>query len=200
MHAILMATAFAVSLATLGSAQVSQIPIRLVSSKSADSTTGASVSPRWPSAATYAKSEERRPFAAFSASALAIRDSLVAIARAQVGTRYRTGGTSPIKGFDCSGLVKYVAAALKISLPRTAREQAHAGQMVVRDTSRLLPGDLLTFGKGRVSHIGIYVGNGRMVHASSKAGRVVETKIDSGRIAWVKPWQGVRRVLSDGDF
>ena len=118
---------------------------------------------------------QRRPFALWSESAHNLRDSLVAVARAQIGTRYVFGGTSP-KGFDCSGLVRYVMSALKVELPRTAAQQARIGDEVSTDPSRLRPGDLLTFGKrGQrgVSHIGIYVGQGRYVHASSVAGRVM---------------------------
>ena len=155
---------------------------------------------RWPGATS--RGDRRltipQPFAAFSAGALLMRDSLVSLARAQVGRRYRLGGTSPAGGFDCSGLVRYVTAALHINLPRTADEQAGIGVRIAADTGKLRPGDLLTFGRGtRVSHIGIYVGNGRMVHASSKAGRVVETNIDKGRVSLVKPWKGVRRVLPE---
>lgn len=126
--------------------------------------------------------------------ALDARDSLVALARLQVGRRYRLGGTSPIGGFDCSGLVRYVAAALRISLPRTAAEQARAGARVAPDTVELRPGDLLTFGHGRISHVGIYVGEGRMIHASSRAGRVIETKVHR---RWATlPLQGARRVVA----
>lgn len=137
----------------------------------------------------------RAPFAAFSSSAQALRDSLVAVARAQVGKPYRFGGRSPQRGFDCSGLVQFIMAAIERELPRTAAQQAAFGRAVERDTSRLRPGDLLTFGNGRrASHIGIYVGNGRYVHASSIAGRVVESPIDR-RAERVKPWRGARRVL-----
>lgn len=121
--------------------------------------------------------QEEKPFEAYSVSAQTLRDSIVSLARAQIGTRYRTGGESPNKGFDCSGLVQYVMAALNLNVPRTARQQAKTGLAVSRDTSRLLPGDLLTFGKGKkgsISHVGIYVGDGRYVHASSVAGRVIE--------------------------
>jgi cell wall-associated NlpC family hydrolase len=140
-----------------------------------------------------------RPFAAFSASARSLRDSLVALARAQIGRRYRFGGASPEHGFDCSGLVRYVMAALHIALPRTAKDQARSGAIVARDTTQLEPGDLLTFGSTRrISHIGIYVGDGHFVQASSAAGRVVETPLIRPLVRGVKPWRGVRRVLVTG--
>jgi cell wall-associated NlpC family hydrolase len=139
-----------------------------------------------------------KPFAAFSRSAMTLRDSLVALARAQVGTPYVHGGESPSKGFDCSGLVRYIVAALHIMVPRTAARQAFAGIAVPKDTAAMLPGDLVTFGRGKgaVSHIGIYVGNGRIVHASTKAGEVIETDF-TPRVAGPKRWKGTRRVLSD---
>ena len=115
-----------------------------------------------------------------------MRDSVVVLARSQIGTRYRFGGTTPKGGFDCSGFVRYVLGALKVALPRTAAQQATIGADVPKDTTRLRPGDLLTFGRGdRVTHIGIYVGDGRYVHASPKAGRVIETSLDAnGRRRW----------------
>ena len=139
-----------------------------------------------------------KPFAVYSASAHAIRDSLVALARAQVGTKYLRGGTTPERGFDCSGLVRFVMAALKVELPRTARQQATSGLAIVRDTKRLRPGDLLTFGvgTGAVSHIGIYIGHGRYVHASSGAGRVIESDIDRASSSLIRAWRGVRRVVA----
>lgn len=147
-----------------------------------------------------AAQEPVKPFQEMSASAEALRDSIVAMARAQVGSRYVLGGQSPKRGFDCSGLVKYVLAALNLDAPRTARQQARFGEAVPRDTSELLPGDLLTFGRRHdgVSHIGIYVGDGHIVHASIKAGRVIETtlaRLSAGR----KPWRGARRIVADVD-
>lgn len=140
------------------------------------------------------------PFAAISAGARSFRDSLVALARAQIGRRYRFGGSTPEHGFDCSGLVRYVMAALKIELPRTAHEQAKSGQTVPRDTAALQPGDLLMFGSARhISHVGIYVGNGHFVQASSKAGRVVETPLIRPMVRGVKPWRAVRRVMPESD-
>ena len=141
-----------------------------------------------------------KPFAQFSASAMTLRDSLVALARAQVGRKYVHGGESPTRGFDCSGLVRYIVAALHIVVPRTAARQAFAGVEVPADTSLMLPGDLVTFGRGKkgaISHIGIYVGNGRIVHASTKAHEVIETDLMNPKVAGVKRWRGARRVLSD---
>lgn len=142
-----------------------------------------------------------RPFAAFSASAQSVRDSLVVLARAQVGTRYLGGGQSPDRGFDCSGLVRYVMAALQVKVPRTARLQATSGLEVSRDPNHLRPGDLLTFGESRrgVSHVGIYVGGGKYVHASSVAGSVIESDIGRPASTLSRMWQGVRRVVGELD-
>lgn len=151
-------------------------------------------------AAAAERRQPAKPFAAFSASASALRDSLVSLARSQVGTRYVFGGTTP-KGFDCSGLIRYVMAALDVDLPRTANQQARVGTSVPKQLDELKPGDLLTFGTSRrISHIGIYIGDGKFVHASSVAGRVVERSFDPN-LRGQKPWVGVRRILAaeDGD-
>lgn len=94
-----------------------------------------------------------------------------------LGTPYRWGGASPDSGFDCSGLVNYVFRnALGIELPRVSREMAtRTDAKLIRDRSRLAPGDLVFFGpRGRVNHVGIYVGNGRFLHAPSR-GKDVRT-------------------------
>jgi len=144
---------------------------------------------------------DRRPFAELSSTALSMRDSIVVVARSQIGTRYRFGGTTPDRGFDCSGFVRYVLAAIQLVLPRTAAQQAELGANVPKDTTRLRPGDLLTFGRGgRVTHIGIYVGNGRYVHASPKAGRVIETSLERTESPLVKIWRGGRRLLAERDW
>ena len=142
-----------------------------------------------------------RPFAEFSNSALSLRDSVVAVARAQVGRRYKTGGTTPDRGFDCSGLVQYVLERLKVDVPRTSREQSRIGAAISRDTTKLRPGDLLLFGKAKsaASHVGIYVGNGRYVHASSVAGRVIESPLDRPPSALIKVLKSARRVLGSTD-
>lgn len=142
-----------------------------------------------------------KPFAAFSASAQSVRDSLVSLARAQVGTKYVSGGQTPERGFDCSGLVRYLMAAFEVRVPRTASQQATAGLAVGRDTARLRPGDLLTFGRTKrgVSHVGIYVGGGKYVHASSVAGAVIESDIGRPTSRMSRAWQGVRRVIGELD-
>ena len=135
--------------------------------------------------------------AGMSASASSLRDSIVAIARAQIGTRYRHGGASPQHGFDCSGLVQYVMARFAMIVPRTAKQQAAVGVPVERDTSLLRPGDLLTFaaaGRASISHIGIYVGDGHFVHASSVAGRVIESPLNRAPAPKIKVWRGVARI------
>lgn len=139
--------------------------------------------------------ESRKPFAAFSASAQGLRDSIVAKARGQIGTRYKLGGSKPNLALDCSGLVKYVMGALDVVLPRTAQKQSTVGREVPKDLAALKPGDLLTFGRGkRISHIGIYVGEGRMVHASTSKRRVIETRITE-RSPLIRQWKGVRRLV-----
>jgi cell wall-associated NlpC family hydrolase len=127
------------------------------------------------------------------------RDSVVQLARQQLGRRYIFGGTTP-GGFDCSGFLKYLMRAMGYELPRTAAEQAHAGREVPRDPSQLRPGDILTFGRGgRVTHVGVYIGNGRFIHASTGAGRIVEANLDRPTSHLVRAWYGVRRLLSDDD-
>lgn len=124
------------------------------------------------------------------------RDSVVALARQQLGRRYVFGGTSPTRGFDCSGFTQYLARAFGVNLPRTAAQQARVGQEIPRDRSLLRPGDLLTFGRGnRITHIGVYVGDGRYVHASSGRGQITESSLDRPQNSLVRAWMGVRRVF-----
>jgi cell wall-associated NlpC family hydrolase len=125
-------------------------------------------------------------------------DSAAAMVRRQLGIRYVFGGTSPERGFDCSGLLQYTMRALGVQLPRTAAEQARAGREIPRDTSQLRPGDLLYFGRGgRVTHVGMYVGGGRFVHASTGRRRITESRLDRPASSLVRAWYGVRRLLAD---
>ncbi|HTR78313.1 MAG TPA: C40 family peptidase [Gemmatimonadaceae bacterium] len=146
--------------------------------------------------------EPIKPLQEMSVSAESVRDSIVALARAQIGRKYVWGGESPDHGFDCSGLVQYVLSALHIDVPRTARQLAKAGTPVPKDTSVLRPGDLLLFGRGKsgtASHVGIYVGDGLFVQASSAAGRVVESPLQRPVSALAKVWQSARRILTLDD-
>jgi cell wall-associated NlpC family hydrolase len=114
-----------------------------------------------------------------------------------VGTPYTWGGNTPESGFDCSGFTKYVFAKEGIRLPRTSREQGRAGQGVALDFAALLPGDLLLFAEPdeAISHVAIYVGSGRMIHASSVAGEVGYLDLGGDRAAWyVQNMVAVRRV------
>jgi cell wall-associated NlpC family hydrolase len=108
------------------------------------------------------------------------RDSIVENLRSMLGVRYKWAGEKPERGLDCSGLVRYVFARLGIDLPHSSQQLARLGASVGRDTSEMRPGDLLVFSKKqskRISHVGIYVGDGMMIHASSTSKQVVETPI-----------------------
>jgi cell wall-associated NlpC family hydrolase len=134
-------------------------------------------------------------FEGFNQLRPAVRDSIVALALAQIGARYIFGGTSPEGGFDCSGLVRYVLSQVDLSLPRTARQQALIGSPVDRD--QLKPGDLLTFGSAdSISHVGIYIGGGKFVHASSVAGRVIVSPLNRPPSPLIKELAGARRLLA----
>lgn len=114
-----------------------------------------------------------------------------------VGVPYVWGGNTPESGFDCSGFTKYVFAKQGIQLPRTAREQARVGQSVALDFGALLPGDLLMFAEPgeAISHVAIYVGDGRIIHASSAMGEVVYLDLAGDRAAWyIQNMVAVRRV------
>jgi murein DD-endopeptidase len=113
------------------------------------------------------------------ASAPPVRESaagsrIADTALAQLGRPYLYGGSTP-QGFDCSGLVTFTHLAAGISVPRTTTDQFRAARVV--KMGKIAPGDLLFFriDSREVSHVGIYAGNGRFVHAP-KAGRPVESK------------------------
>ena len=113
-----------------------------------------------------------------------------------VGTPYRWGGNTPDSGFDCSGLIGYVYRDVAgISLPRTTREMISM-QAANVGKEGLQTGDLIFFatnGGSQVSHAGIYVGEGRFVHAPATGGTV---KLDSlSKAYWQKAYLSAKRVL-----
>lgn len=120
----------------------------------------------------------------------------VSLAMQAQGTPYVWGGNSLTKGVDCSGLVQQVYKQLGINLPRTTYEQAKYGKVV--STGALLPGDLVFYntgggdpnGIGNLSHVGIYIGNGQIIHAPGRGKSVkVTTLTNPGQPARaVRPW------------
>ncbi len=111
-----------------------------------------------------------------------------------VGTPYLYGGNTPEGGFDCSGLVNYVYRnMLDLQLPRSSRELA-AWQGPRIAPGQLATADLVFFGSdGQVSHVGIYVGEGRFVHAPSTGGTVRLDHLDGSY--WRRHYSGAKRVL-----
>ncbi len=129
---------------------------------------------------------------ALNGTSTATRKAIVSSAKALLGTPYVWGGTSP-KGFDCSGFVQYVFAQNGISLPRTTESQVTVGTYISKSDLQL--GDLVflknTYRTG-VSHVGIYIGDGKMIHASSSKGVTTSSLSTS---YYVQHYHSARRVL-----
>ncbi|MGE3126692.1 MAG: NlpC/P60 family protein [Fimbriimonadaceae bacterium] len=122
--------------------------------------------------------------------------SLIGTALANLGTRYVWGGTSR-SGFDCSGLTSYVYKQHGKAIPRTAAAQANQGQTVSK--GELKEGDLVFFRTTRgtrISHVGIYMGNGKFVHASSGSGKVITSSLNEGY--YNRRYAGAKRVANVG--
>jgi cell wall-associated NlpC family hydrolase len=110
-----------------------------------------------------------------------------------LGARYQYGGNSPETGSDCSGLVAHVfQRAWGLALPRRADEQAKVGKPVPR--RELEPGDLVFYNtrNSPYSHVGIYVGDGRFIHAPRRGARVRAERVDSPY--WRSRFNGARRL------
>ncbi len=124
------------------------------------------------------------------------RASSVALqALAHLGTPYRVGGLSPQTGFDCSGLVTYVyREGAGLALPRNTFDLSLFGQPVERGALR--PGDLVFYNTQRreYSHVGIYLGEDRFIHAPTSGG---EVRVESLRADyWMRRYNGARRVIA----
>jgi cell wall-associated NlpC family hydrolase len=119
---------------------------------------------------------------------------VIAYARSLLGVPYKYGGSSPDSGFDCSGLVGDVFRhTIGLSLPRSSYEMSRVGEHV--DASELQPGDLVFFNtlQKKFSHVGIYLEEGRFIHAPSKnTGKVRIDDIKEDY--WKKHYDGARRL------
>lgn len=124
-----------------------------------------------------------------------IANAVLFRAMSLVGTPYRYGGNTPESGFDCSGLVGYVFRdAAGIALPRTTSD---IGDLRGREVplKRLQSGDLVLFSASRrVSHVGIYVGNGQFVHAPNSGGTVRLDRLDAP--GWKDTFRAGKRVIN----
>jgi cell wall-associated NlpC family hydrolase len=114
-------------------------------------------------------------------------------AMGMIGIRYKLGGTAPESGLDCSGLVRYLFKEVwGTDLPRTSEEISRVGQNV--DTQNLQPGDLVFYNTLRrsFSHVGIYLGDNKFIHAPSSGGQVRIESMDVGY--WKNRFNGARRI------
>ncbi|WP_428414733.1 C40 family peptidase [Methylibium sp.] len=117
-----------------------------------------------------------------------------------LGVRYRRGGETAEQGFDCSGFTRHVfESSVGLVLPRRSNEQAKAPGLLNVNREELKPGDLVFFNTLRTafSHVGIYVGDGKFIHAPRTGGKV---RVEDMRIAyWSKRYDGARRALQPAE-
>ena len=122
-----------------------------------------------------------------------LRKALLSAAMGLRDIRYVRGGRSPSTGFDCSGFVRYVFAhAIGLQLPNNSAAQFMAGIKVKR--ADMKPGDLVFFhtgGRHRISHVGIYISNGRFIHSPASGKSVEISSLDDGY--WAKRFAGAKR-------
>lgn len=114
-------------------------------------------------------------------------NEIINTAKSFLGTPYLWGGTSP-SGFDCSGFTQYVLAQNGKSIPRTSQEQFASGQAV--DKSQLQAGDLVFYGNGEATHVGIYEGNNKIIHSPHTGDVVKESDFST---YWTSAYLGARR-------
>lgn len=136
----------------------------------------------------------RASLSAAASHALQGAETVATFALSLVGIDYRWGGATPAQGFDCSGLIRYVfQETTGAALPRTARGLATLGSRVTR--SELAPGDLVFFNTRHAafSHVGIYLGDDRFIHAPGRGGEVGVAMLSS--TYWKKRYDGARRLI-----
>ena len=120
-------------------------------------------------------------------------NELVMYAMSLADTPYHYGGNSPVNGFDCSGFVDHVFRhSLGITLPRTSRELSHVGVSV--NIRQLRPGDLVFYNTqhSSYSHVGIYVGDDKFVHAPKTGSQIRVEKMNEKY--WLNRYNGARRI------
>lgn len=121
-------------------------------------------------------------------------DELIGSAMGLLGVAYRYGGTSASTGFDCSGFMQHIfRRSMGLNLPRTSAEQAKMGVGISR--GELQPGDMVffrTMGRGRISHVGLYIGNDRFIHAPRTGKRIEITSLSNKY--WNAKYAFARRV------
>lgn len=125
---------------------------------------------------------------------LILRRNIVQTARRFVGTPYRWGGESVNRGFDCSGLTMTVYRLNGLELPRNSRSQFGAGKPIQRDALRM--GDLVFFStnrRNRVSHVGVYTGSGKFIHAPGRGKRIRTSSMTNGYFS--HRYMGARRYF-----
>jgi cell wall-associated NlpC family hydrolase len=123
-----------------------------------------------------------------------LRSDIVVRALTLIDTPYRYGGSSPAAGFDCSGLVRYVFQSVGAPpLPRRTEDIGKVGEPIMR--SQLQPGDLVFFNtlSRAYSHVAIYIGDGRFLHAPARGGRVRIEALDDRY--WRARFDGARRLI-----
>ncbi len=126
--------------------------------------------------------------------AAAMRESIIKTARQYIGIPYKWGGESPQTGFDCSGFAMVVYQLNGLELPRSSRLQWRAGRPLKKE--QLSKGDLVFFattGGKRVSHVGIYSGGGRFLHASGRGQKIKSAKLSN--VYWKARYLGARSYL-----
>lgn len=118
------------------------------------------------------------------------RKQLIALGHSLIGTPYKWGGTTP-KGFDCSGFVGYLYNKQGLTLPRTSNDQFNQ----LKSVDKPAPGDLVFFydKSGRITHVGMYIGDGKMLHSPQSGETVRVESIEKPN--WKRRYAGARRIL-----
>ena len=173
---------------SLVQSRISEISTRMAAFQPRTASTGAG----WSAAAAAAGLTGSTSVAGSSTAGTGSGSAVVAAAQKYLGVPYAWGGTDPSTGLDCSGLTQRVYADLGVSIPRTSSQQATAGRAVA-SLDQAQPGDLVFFdyssSRPGVDHVGIYVGNGKMI-AAPEEGKTVSVQ-DVGKPTII------RRVLPD---